>query len=254
MSSTLTPSRSRRAQRPMGRATQAGTGAVPALPDIAQPDVAQPDIAMIGHELRTPLTAIRGALGLIQSGTLGALPEQAARMIEIARDNSQRLLQLIDDLLTVEAFGAGAIGLRLVQLDLVELLQQAITANAGLVAEQGGAFVLRETLSAAIVRGDPARLSQVLANLMSNAAKFAPGTIVSLSLRHHGLGHDKGYRITVADQGPGIPPAFRARIFQRFARASETATHTPGSGLGLSIGACQLSTARFDRRSLGLIV
>lgn len=190
------------------------------------------NLACVAHELRTPLTAIQGALDLLHSGALGALPETASRMIDIARDNSRRLLRLVEDILASGASGAGQFTMRWADVDLGTLLRDAVAAQGGLVADAASRFTIKETSAGAIVWGDRGRLHQVLANLLSNAVKFDPaGGAVALSLRRT----ESGFRITVTDQGPGIPPAFRPFLFRRFSRAAETAGAVPGSGLGLSI-------------------
>ena len=194
-------------------------------------------LADVTHELRTPLTAIRGALDLIGSGALGPLAEPIARMLAVARVNSDRLLRLIDDVLVVEERAAGRHPLSTETVDLALLLDDVIANNTGLFVERDrgvhtGHFVLTETQPCALVRADRGRLLQVLANLISNAVKFSPpATSVMLALRRI----DTAYRITVTDRGPGIPHAFRPFIFQRFARAPDTAAHIRGSGLGLHI-------------------
>ena len=189
-------------------------------------------LATITHELRSPLTAIRGALGLICAGTLGALPEPVARMLAIASANSDRLLRLIDDILLSDVLAAGRLPMHWEAVDLADLLREAVAANTGLLTGQTGHFVLASAPPGAFARADHGRLLQVLANLLSNAVKFAPaGTPITLSLQQLGT----SYRITVRDEGPGIPASFHPHIFQRFARAAETASEVPGSGLGLSI-------------------
>lgn len=215
---------------------QAGSAEPPGepggAPNVAPDLVSDPHLASITHELRTPLTAISGALDLMQSGALGSVPEAMAGLIAIARSNSGRLLRLIDDILTSEASAANRLVLHREAVDLDQLVREALQANAGLRAGGGAGFQLAQSHPGAWVEGDPARLLRVLANLLSNAVKFSPPAApVSLSLWAAG----GGYRITIRDQGPGIPDAFRARIFQRFARAAETAADIPGSGLGLYI-------------------
>jgi signal transduction histidine kinase len=188
-------------------------------------------LACVTHELRTPLTAIRGALELIASGVLGPLPDSATEMLTIARANSDRLLRLVDDIMRAESQEGGQVFLRCEPLDLDLLLHDAMAANAGLLAGRAGRFVLAGTFGRAIVSVDRDRMLQVMANLLSNAVKFAPeGSDIALSLR----GTVGGYRMTVADRGPGIPETFRPHVFRRFARAPETAA-IPGTGLGLHI-------------------
>ena len=190
-------------------------------------------ISTVSHELRTPLTSIKGSLGLIRYGAAGTLPAQFAKMLDIAYKNSERLIRLINDILDIEKLTSGKMEFRTAPLDAGTLLENAIEANKGFGAEYGIRFVLTETVRNICVVADGDRLMQVLANLMSNAAKFSPsGSEVHIGARLRG---DK-IRISVRDHGPGIPAEFQARIFGRFAQADSSDTRPRnGTGLGLSI-------------------
>jgi PAS domain S-box-containing protein len=190
-------------------------------------------IATVSHELRTPLTSIRGSLGLLVGGVAGALPEQAENLVRIAHTNSERLVRLINDMLDIERIEAGKMDFHLEILDLAEVVSQAVLANRGFADHHGVTFAFRDRPRGVSVYADRDRLMQVLANLMSNAAKYAPkGTLVELGLvagEHHA-------RVTVTDHGRGVPEAFRGRIFGKFAQADASDTREKGgSGLGLSI-------------------
>lgn len=190
-------------------------------------------IATVSHELRTPLTSIKASLGLIKSGVAGSLPESVQKMFAIAYANSERLVLLINDILDLEKVEAGKMDLRMAPVDLGTMLGEAIEAYREYGRERGISFVLSGDLPGAVVEGDYDRLMQVLANVMSNAAKFSPdGERVDLKLSRL----TDSFRIEVADRGPGIPVAFRRRIFQRFAQADSSSTRQKGgTGLGLSI-------------------
>ncbi len=191
-------------------------------------------VSMVSHELRTPLTSIRGALGLLAEGGLGSgVPEQAKQLIDVAFKNSGRLGRLVDDILDMDKLEAGKMVFRMRPLPIVPIVEQAIAANAAYAAELGVSFALTGTATGARVQADPDRLSQVLANLLSNAAKFSPeGDTVEISVeRTAGV-----IRIAVRDRGPGIPDAFRSEIFSKFAQADNaSARRKGGTGLGLSI-------------------
>ena len=190
-------------------------------------------VSSVSHELRTPLTSIRGALGLIV-GTMGdTLDGKVRDLVEIAFNNSQRLINLVNDILDLEKIGSGRMEFRLEPTDLVALVRKAIAENKGLADEYGVAFKLTDSPSAAWVRADDDRIGQVMANLLSNAAKFSPkgGTVDVSVVRYDGTA-----RISVTDRGPGIPEEFQPRIFERFSQAdSSDARKVGGTGLGLSI-------------------
>lgn len=192
-------------------------------------------ISTISHELRTPLTSIRGAMGLVLGGAAGEVPDTARSMLEIAMSNSDRLLHLVNDILDVQVIESGRAQLDMRPTDLVDVLRESRERMSHLAASKDVTVVV-SAAGPAQVSADPLRVSQVIDNLLSNALKFSPeGGQVTL-----GLGPvvvlPHGHRVTVADQGPGIPDEFRSRIFQRFAKAdSEQHRHVPGTGLGLAI-------------------
>jgi len=190
-------------------------------------------VSTVSHELRTPLTSISGSLGLLQSGALGALPDKAAAMVQIAYKNSGRLVRLINDILDVGKLEADQLALQMASVPLAELLQQSVEANASYAEKYGVRFVLDAASVGDRVMVDPDRLMQVVTNLLSNAAKFSPpGAAVRIRLR---VG-PTAMRIEVEDSGPGIPEAFKGRIFEKFAQADASTTRPhEGSGLGLSI-------------------
>jgi PAS domain S-box-containing protein len=190
-------------------------------------------IATVSHELRTPLTSIRGALGLIVGGVAGELPAQMRMMVEIAHKNSERLLRLINDILDSEKIESGTLIFDLQPQALTPLVEQAIEANRAYGAPFGVTFVLERTLPGSMVNVDGERLLQVFANLLSNAAKFSPpGGTVSIWVWRR----DGAIRVAIRDHGPGVPTAFQARMFQKFAQADSSDTRQKGgTGLGLSI-------------------
>jgi len=191
-------------------------------------------VSTVSHELRTPLTSIRGSLGLIAGGAVGALPERARRLVELASNNCDRLTRLINDILDFEKVESGRMDFALAPRALAPLLEQAAEANRDYGAARRVRIALGETLPAVEVRVDDDRFMQVMSNLLSNAIKYSPDAgVVELDAA---LLQPGWVRITVRDHGPGIPPAFRARIFERFTQADTSDSRTRGgTGLGLSI-------------------
>ncbi|HWX49247.1 MAG TPA: response regulator [Roseomonas sp.] len=191
-------------------------------------------VSTVSHELRTPLTSIRAALGLVTGGVAGALPEAMRELLDIAHKNAERLVLLVNDILDIEKIEAGRIEFRRERISARHLLEQAVSANRSYAAQ----FSLRLEMAGdpaadAEVYADPQRIQQVLANLLSNAAKFSPaGGVVEVSL----VVDAGSVTFRVRDHGPGIPQEFRGRIFQRFAQAdSSDVRQKGGTGLGLSI-------------------
>jgi PAS domain S-box-containing protein len=190
-------------------------------------------ITTVSHELRTPLTSIRGSLGLLAGGAAGDLSSTAKKMVDIAYKNSERLTRLVNDILDIERIEGGKLAFQITHLDLTSLVEQALEANRGYGEQFGVTFVLTQRVPSAYVQGDADRLIQVFTNLLSNAAKFSPaGGIVEVAVSRQ----DCQLRVGVTDHGSGVPEAFRARIFGKFAQADGSATRqNSGAGLGLSI-------------------
>ncbi len=190
-------------------------------------------ISMVSHELRTPLTSIRGALGLINAEALGKLPAKAKAMVQIAYQNSERLVQIINDILDMEKINSGGLEIRIGAVTVADFLQEALAINHAYGVKHQVRFVLETAPAGLQMAADPDRMMQVMANLLSNAAKFSPpGSAVRVRAREH----NKLVRIEVEDYGTGIPEAFRERVFEKFAQAdSSSSRRFDGTGLGLSI-------------------
>lgn len=189
-------------------------------------------VSNVSHELRTPLTAIGGALELLEAGVGGELSSSAAQLVDVARRNNLRLRRLIDDLLDMERLASGQVEFVAQVQPLLPLLERSLEELGPYGLERGVTFALTRRAEA-LVEVDADRLAQVLANLLSNAAKHAPeGSPVELQLqRTAGTA-----RVEVIDGGPGVPPEFGAQVFERFAQADPRGdTARGGTGLGLAI-------------------
>ncbi len=190
-------------------------------------------ISTVSHELRTPLTSIRGALGLIEGGIAGALPSMAIEMVQIARQNADRLVRLINDILDLEKMEAGKLVLRLQDVGPEHLVAQTLDSMRAVAAEAGvrlqSALNLREN-----IRGDEDRIVQVLTNLLGNAVKFSPaGSVVTVRAA---MAAGQRARFEVSDQGPGIPQAQMGRLFGKFQQLDASDGRlNGGTGLGLAI-------------------
>ncbi len=190
-------------------------------------------VSTVSHELRTPLTSIRGSLGLLSGGVVGKLPAKARSMIAMAEKNTTRLIALVNDILDMEKIESGRMEFRFGPVDLKTLVEQGIESNHGYAEEFGVDFAVAEAAPGVVVRGDADRLMQVLANLLSNAAKFSPrgGRVEIAVARKGGAG-----RVSVSDRGPGISTDFRSKIFGKFTQEDASDTRkVGGTGLGLNI-------------------
>ena len=183
------------------------------------------------HELRTPLAAIRGYAELALRNP-DADPAAIAHALHRIESESERMSVLVDELLLLAQLDAG----RPLAREPVDLSRLAIDATSDArVASADHRWVLELPHEAVLVRGDEHRLHQVLANLMSNAAKHTPkGTRVTIALADGG--QPGTVELSVTDDGPGIPPELQPMLFERFVRGDSSRSRTAGStGLGLAI-------------------
>jgi PAS domain S-box-containing protein len=198
----------------------------------------------LSHELRTPLTSIIGSLQLINSGVLGDVDQEVAELTGVAERNSQRLLDLINDLLDIEKIESGKLTMVPELLTLDELVDESLVLNKGFAEHFQVRYEPRGALLPVQVKADRKRLLQVMTNLLSNAAKFSPaGEAVEVTMEDLGT----RVRVGVHDHGPGIPENFRARIFGRFAQADSSATRQKG-GTGLGLAICKRLIEMMDGR------
>ena len=190
-------------------------------------------VSIVSHELRTPLTAIRGALGLILGGATGKATPKMNELIQIADDNTQRLLHIINDILDIDKIESGVIEYVFDNIPVMELVDKAVTNNNSYAQQYDVTLRVTERLDGAYINADNNRLMQVLDNLVSNAIKFSPkGETVDLSVSRHGM----NIRIAVSDHGPGIPKDFQDKLFDKFTQADFSDTRgASGAGLGLNI-------------------
>jgi PAS domain S-box-containing protein len=207
-------------------------------------------VATVSHELRTPLTAISASLALLADGMAGELPPDAQGLVDVANASSGRLVRLVGDVLDIQKMDAGGMAFEREVQPLLPLAEDAVAAMRSFAARSGIELscVAAPGAEAARVDVDRDRLAQVLTNLLSNAIKFSgPGSKVRTQVEARG----DSARLAVADEGAGIPEAFRERVFQRFAQADGADSRRQGgTGLGLSI--CKTiveelgGTIRFD--------
>jgi len=188
-------------------------------------------VSMVSHELRTPLTSMRGALGLLASGVLGTLPEKGRRLLEIALNNTERLVRLINDILDIERMASGKVMMKYQACDSASLITQAAEIMQPM-AEQAE-VTLSVSTQPLPLWADPDRIIQTLTNLLSNAIKFSPlGSTVWLTVARRG----KEAEFQVKDQGRGIPAEKLESIFERFQQVDASDSRKEGgTGLGLAI-------------------
>lgn len=191
-------------------------------------------VANVSHELRTPVTIIKGYAETLLDGLLESDPKRAVRFVEIIASHSERLTNLINDILTLSSLETKDALLELNPLDAAGTIAKACMLLHERAAQKN-LTITNETVHGALPRvmADQGRLEQVVVNLLENAIKYTPdGGTVRLFTEDD----DAHVRVSVADTGIGIPFKDLPRIFERFYRVDEARTREQGgTGLGLAI-------------------
>ena len=201
-------------------------------------------MATVSHELRTPLTSIRSFSEiLLDVPDIGT--DERERFLSVIVRESERLTRLIDDILDAAKIESGTLEWRVGEHDLRGIASDAAAAIQGLLAERGVALETRLPDAAVPVTGDRDRLVQVVVNLLSNAAKFVEPGRGRIALEV--TAGAEGPFLRVADNGPGIAPEHRDRVFEKFHQVSGSLKDRPkGTGLGLTI--CRQIVEHFGGR------
>ena len=190
-------------------------------------------VGTVSHELKTPLTSLRMAVYLLLEQKLEGLTATQRDLLETARDDADRLLRILDNLLDLARLEAGASALDRREVAVGELID-GIAREARVFIESAGQTLAVDTapaLAGTMLKVDVARLRHVFMNLLTNASKYSPsGGVITLA---GAPGPDDSVRFAVSDQGAGIPAGSVAHVFERFYRAP--GQEKTGAGLGLAI-------------------
>jgi two-component system, NtrC family, sensor histidine kinase KinB len=210
-------------------------GVVVALQDVTRfrvaDDVKTDLIATVSHELKTPLTSMQMAVYLLLEEKIGPLNPKQTELLLAARSNSDRLFDMIEDLLDLARFEGGAALIEKKPVAAQRLVEDIAEREREHVAARGLKLNVETEPHLPRVEVSRPRIDQVFANFVSNAIKYSParGTI-TLKARREGAG---SVRFAVGDEGPGVAKELRRRIFEKFFRGSDS--RGEGAGLGLSI-------------------
>jgi signal transduction histidine kinase len=190
-------------------------------------------VSTVSHELRTPLTAITGALGLAVGGALCELPEKAKQVLDIAYKNAQRLKLLINDLLDMDKLLAGKLEFHCEPQTLMPLIERAVMENRAYADQMDVRYIIVSAHVAPRVDIEDIRFLQIMANFLSNAAKFSkPDSEVKITLTKV----NNYARVSVIDYGVGLDEESKRHIFEKFYQADSSDTRKKGgTGLGLAI-------------------
>lgn len=186
----------------------------------------------VSHELRTPLTSIMGYLSLVLAEAAGPLQEQQREFLNVVARNTNRLANLINDLLDIQRIESGRMPIHLSPTSLAPVVRQVAETFRVQAEQKGLSFTVNVPEDLPLINADPDRLTQVVANLVSNAVKYTKEGSVTISVSSTG----ERVELEVADTGIGISPADQKRIFEKFYRAEHPyAREVGGTGLGLPI-------------------
>jgi signal transduction histidine kinase len=187
-------------------------------------------VSLVSHELRSPMAAVIGAARTLQDRWRMLSPAQRESFLALIGDETSRLAELVGDVLDTSRIEAGTFSYRFEEVDLARVVDEAV--EAAVLAQQEVPVVGSVVGRIPPIRGDRARLRQVLGNLIDNAVKYSPeGGEVRVSA----AAANGAVRIAVRDAGPGIPDDQQLRIFEKFGRAEVDGGSKPGTGLGLFI-------------------
>ncbi|MBM3122745.1 MAG: hypothetical protein FJZ97_11275, partial [Chloroflexi bacterium] len=193
-------------------------------------------LADVTHELRTPLTVIKGTIETLEDGALDDAEGRGPLLASMERE-TDRLIRLVGELLVLTRADAGALGLKLMPVDTLDLARQRCATLGAVAARRGLKLSVEagegEAAGRFVIQGDSDRLAQVLDNLLDNAIRHAPqGSTIVVELQADGA----EVSCTVSDHGPGIPPEHLPFIFERFYRVDVARDRAAGgAGLGLAI-------------------
>jgi PAS domain S-box-containing protein len=208
-------------------------------------------LSMVSHELRTPLTAIIGFVKFIENGAVGPVTPKQTELIGLVNNNLERLLKLINELLDMSKMESGTFSINRTICDLTDTISVAVndispiaqSRNINLIKEFGAEKVM--------INMDAYRISQVIINLLNNSIKFSPkGANIWIKVRLidfkeiippvyvslEGLKQCRYYKVTVEDEGIGIPEGMHEKVFEKFFQIKKDTYSKPkGVGLGLPI-------------------
>lgn len=186
-------------------------------------------ISVASHEMRTPMTSIKGSLELLLGGYAGELPAEATELLVISLTAVDRLVRLINDLLDIAKIESGKMELHLDKHDVGDIVRRSIRSLRALAETHRVSIQLDQPNPLPPVMADRDRLDQIVTNLLSNALKYSPpDSVVHVRVGQFG----DTIRVTVTDEGPGIPEDQLERVFDRFMQLQGA---KKGTGLGLTI-------------------
>lgn len=191
-------------------------------------------VSIASHELRTPLTSIKGSLGLLSSEIVGSLDPESKEMVQVAEQETDRLVRLINDMLDLAKIESHSLTLKKEWTPLSDVLHRSVQGIQGFATASKVSLEIQSQHNELEVNLDCDRIQQVITNLASNAIKYSPENgVVTVATQ---LIHNRQLEVSINDQGPGISEENQRLIFEKFRQATDSSNHlVKGTGLGLAI-------------------
>ncbi len=196
-------------------------------------------LGVVSHELRTPIAIVQGSLSNMSEPAVGSLNKEQARMLEIARGNTGRLARMINNLLDMSRLESGKVVPQLRSVDLGAWLKEHAQDFVAGRRTSGPALDVQVPPALPALRADPEMLEQVLANLLDNAFRYARRKILLRAGAVQGNGKPAAVRLSVADDGPGIPKDDQDGLFSKFHQLDRPVGGAGYKGTGLGLAICR---------------
>jgi signal transduction histidine kinase len=196
--------------------------------------------SMLIHDLRSPLTAVMASLGLMPRAFDARDEENFSQLLTIAQRSSERILQMVNQLLDISKLESGQLPLKIETINVEELLRQTVARFAPVATESKIALAINIEQDLPPLEADRQLLGRVLYNLLDNALKFTPdGGHVVVDARLLPVEAPVALQLSVDDDGPGIPQEAQSLLFEKFQQIPSTEGRRKGTGLGLAF--CKLA-------------
>lgn len=209
--------------------------------DLKQLDEAKSDfVSIASHQLRTPLTVIKGYMSMIDEGSFGPVPEKLKQPITKAYQSSERLEDLVENLLSVSRIERGTMKYNFSKTDFVALAQSVVEELSGAANAKHLALTFKSETPSLVVEMDEEKIRQIMANLVDNSIKYTPKGSVTVNIATQDPRGAHQLKVpavvfTVTDTGDGVPQTIQRELFQKFVRG-QNEVHIKGTGLGLYVG------------------
>jgi signal transduction histidine kinase len=188
-------------------------------------------VSTVSHEFRTPLTSMNMGLSMVINGDTGELNEEQRELLEAAYEDVERLTELVSDLLDLSKIESGRIEMEFDKTDVNNIIEKTLNPFYKQAEEKDIELVFNKSEDNIFAWADPGKISWVISNLVGNALRYADQGKIEVSSEVKG----RRVLVSVEDNGPGIPPEYQHKIFEKFVRAGNDKEEKSGTGLGLAI-------------------